>query len=253
MPAETVLGLVRIMQANPTLAILQTLVVGLLSVSAFARVSQFGMRLGMRSYTLGAAWRQGDCGPYWGHNAILRLGPFVAHSRMPPLPQRGPLGGHVLSHDQVEAAMMRRAGYEVRVLPAEGISWEENPPTLMEYIRRDLRWCQGNMQYWRLLSLSGLKPVSRFQLAIAILMCLGSPAWTAMVAIGALSVAFADTAGGLALSIPFAAATAAPWAEALLARFGVGRIPEESGPPTVLTPLRLPAMEVSAPAVRRRV
>jgi membrane glycosyltransferase len=389
MPAETVLRLVRIMQANPTLGILQTLVIGLPSVSAFARVFQFGMRLGMRSYTLGAAWWQGDCGPYWGHNAILRLKPFVAYCRMLALPQRGPLGGHVLSHDQVEAAMMRRAGYEVRVLPAEGFSWEENPPTLMEYIRRDLRWCQGNMQYWRLLSLPGLKPVSRFQLVFAILMYLGSPAWMAMVAIGVVSVALADAnvasapyrtpgagaalfsimllmifapklassvdvlarrsarrsyggtaqfvlnvageilfsfllsplmafthtvflfrlfllrrggawnsqmreshavpwrlawtnlwphtlagfavigvvamtrpsdigyalmaAGGLALSVPFAVATAAPLVGTLLARFGVGRIPEEIEPPTVLLPLRLSAIEASDPEARKRL
>ena len=157
MPAETVLRLVRIAQANPSLGILQTLVVGLPSVSVFARVFQFGMRLGMRSYTLGATWWQGDCGPYWGHNAIIRLAPFIAHCRMPVLPGNGPLSGHVLSHDQVEAALMRRAGYEVRVLPVDGVSWEENPPTLMEFSRRDLRWCQGNMQYWQLLTLPGLE------------------------------------------------------------------------------------------------
>jgi membrane glycosyltransferase len=195
MPAEAVLRLVRIMQAHPTLGILQTLVIGLPSPSAFARLFQFGMRLGMRSYTLGAAWWQGDCGPYWGHNAILRLEPFAAHCRLPLLPGSGPLDGHILSHDQVEAALMRRAGYEVRVLPLEGMSWEENPPTLMEYIRRDLRWCQGNMQYWRLLGLPGLKPISRLQLAFAILMYLGSPAWMALVAIGAVEIVLADIAG----------------------------------------------------------
>ena len=185
--AEAVLRLVRVMQANPTLGILQTLVIGLPSASAFARLFQFGMRLGMRSYTLGGAWWQGDCGPYWGHNAILRLAPFIAHCRLPQLPRRGPLGGPVLSHDQVEAVLMRRAGYEVRVLPVEGLSFEENPPTLLEFVRRDLRWCQGNMQYWRLLGLPGLKPVSRVQLAFAILMYLGSPAWMAMVALGAVA------------------------------------------------------------------
>ncbi|MGD0719697.1 MAG: glucans biosynthesis glucosyltransferase MdoH [Roseiarcus sp.] len=387
MPAETILRLVRIMQANPTLGILQTLVVGLPTVSAFARLFQFGMRLGMRSHTLGSAWWQGDCGPYWGHNAILRLEPFVAHCRLPALTGGGPLGGHILSHDQVEAALMRRAGYEVRVLPVEGVSWEENPPTLVEYIRRDLRWCQGNMQYWRLLGLPGLKPVSRFQLLFAILMYLGSPAWMALVAIGALAIAFADAAGaaaqtrpgagsalfaivlsmifapklassldvlmrrsarrsyggaaqfilnvagetlfslllspvmalthtvflfrlfvlrrggvwnrqmreshavpwrlawaslwphtlagiaviglaataaagdigyallaagGLALSVPFAVATAAPVLGALLARFGVGRIPEETEPPKVLLSLRLPAIEAGAPGAWRR-
>jgi membrane glycosyltransferase len=195
MPTHAVLRLIRIAQANPTLGILQTLIVGLPSVSVFARVFQFGMRLGMRSYTLGATWWQGDCGPYWGHNAIIRLAPFIAHCRMPVLPGSGPLSGHILSHDQVEAVLMRRAGYEVRVLPVEGLSWEENPPTLMEFSRRDLRWCQGNMQYWQLLSMPGLKPVSRFQLLFAIQMYLASPAWMAMTAIGMAVLAFSETQG----------------------------------------------------------
>ena len=178
MPADAVLRLLRIAQANPTLGILQTLIVGMPSVSVFARVFQFGMRLGMRSYTLGATWWQGDCGPYWGHNAVIRLAPFIAHCRMPVLPGNGPLSGHLLSHDQVEAVLMRRAGYEVRVLPIEGLSWEENPPTLMEFSRRDLRWCQGNMQYWQLLRMPGLKPISRFQLLFAIWMYLSSVSYT---------------------------------------------------------------------------
>ena len=124
--AESILRMVRIMQIEPKLGILQSLVVGMPSTSAFARVFQFGMRLGMRSYTLGSAWWQGDCGPYWGHNAVIRLAPFIAHCHIPPRPD----GTHILSHDQIEAVLMRRAGYEVRVLPEEGASWEENPPTL---------------------------------------------------------------------------------------------------------------------------
>ena len=86
------------------------------------------------------------------------------------LPGKPPLGGHVLSHDQVEATLMRRAGYEVRVLPDERGSWEENPPTMLEFAQRDVRWCQGNMQYIKLLDLPGLYPMSRFQLVWAILM-----------------------------------------------------------------------------------
>jgi membrane glycosyltransferase len=89
----------------------------------------------------------------------------------------------VLSHDQVEAALMRKAGYEVRVLPDERGSYEENPPTLFDFSARDLRWCQGNMQYWRLLDLPDLLPMSRFQLAWAILMFLGVPATTLMIAL----------------------------------------------------------------------
>jgi membrane glycosyltransferase len=183
--ADSILRMVRIMQIDAKLGILQSLVVGLPSTSAFARIFQFGMRLGMRSYTLGSAWWQGDCGPYWGHNAILRLAPFIAHCHIPPRPD----GTHILSHDQIEAVLMRRAGYDVRVLPEEGASWEENPPTLLEFIRRDLRWAQGNMQYWPYLVMPGLKPVSRYQIAFAMLMFLGSPAWIGLLVLGSLAVA----------------------------------------------------------------
>jgi len=193
MTADAVLRLVRIMQADPSLGILQGLIVGLPSTSAFARVFQFGMRLGMRSYTIGSAWWQGDCGPYWGHNAVLRLKPFIAHCALPVLSRDGTEDRHILSHDQIEAVLMRSAGYDVRVLPQEDLGWEENPPTLLEFIRRDLRWCQGNMQYWRFLSLPGLKPVSRYQLVLAILMFIGSPAWIGLLVLGTLAIAFSDT------------------------------------------------------------
>jgi membrane glycosyltransferase len=193
MTAEAVLRLVRIMQADPKLGILQGLIVGLPSTSAFARVFQFGMRLGMRSYTIGSAWWQGDCGPYWGHNAILRLEPFIAHCSLPILSGNGTEERHILSHDQIEAVLMRRVGYDVRVLPQEDLGWEENPPTLLEFVRRDLRWCQGNMQYWRFLRLPGLKPVSRYQLVLAILMFIGSPAWIGLLVLGTIAAARADT------------------------------------------------------------
>jgi membrane glycosyltransferase len=186
MSGEAILRLARIMQAHPKLGILQSLVVGAPSKSAFARIFQFGMRHGMRAYTMGSAWWIGECGPFWGHNAMVRIAPFAAHCHLPVLPGPPPLGGHVLSHDQVEAVLMRKAGYEVRVLPVEKGSWEENPPTIFEFSARDLRWCQGNMQYLRLLNLDGLKVMSRFQLAWAILMFVGVPAMTLMIALAPL-------------------------------------------------------------------
>jgi membrane glycosyltransferase len=195
MSADAILRMVRIMQADPKLGILQGLIGGLPSTSAFARVFQFGMRLGMRSYTLGSAWWQGDCGPYWGHNAVLRLEPFMAHCALPVLSRNGTEDRHILSHDQIEAVLMRAAGFEVRVLPQDDLGWEENPPTLLEFIRRDLRWCEGNMQYWRFLWLPGLKPVSRYQLALAILMFISSPAWIGLLVLGTLAVAFSDRTG----------------------------------------------------------
>jgi membrane glycosyltransferase len=193
MTANAVLRLVRIMQVAPRLGILQSLVIGMPSMSAFARLFQFGMRLSMRSYTIGSAWWQGDCGPYWGHNAIVRLAPFMTHCHLPILSASALVSGHVLSHDQVEAVLMRRAGYEVRVLAEEGGSFEQSPPTLIEFIRRDLRWCQGNMQYWHFLVMQGLKPVSRYQLSFAILMFLGSPAWMGLLVLGTATVALAGS------------------------------------------------------------
>jgi membrane glycosyltransferase len=183
MSGAAILRLVRIMQAHPRLGILQSLVVGAPSKSAFARIFQFGMRHGMRAYTMGSAWWIGECGPFWGHNALVRIAPFMEHCHLPILPGGPPLGGHVLSHDQVEATLMRKAGYEVRVMPEENGSWEENPPTLFDFSTRDLRWCQGNMQYWKLIDFPGLLPMSRFQLAWAILMFVGVPAMTLMIAL----------------------------------------------------------------------
>ncbi|MCU4181035.1 glucans biosynthesis glucosyltransferase MdoH [Bosea sp. BH3] len=188
MAGDAIVKLVRMMQAHPKLGILQSLVVGMPSRSAFARIFQFGMRHGMRPYTMGSAWWSGDCGPFWGHNALVRIAPFRNFCHLPVLPGKGPLGGAVMSHDQIEAVLMRRAGYEVRVLPVEDGSWEENPPTMLDFARRDLRWCLGNLQYLKLLDLPDLKPMSRFQLIWAVLMFLGLPAWTLMIALAPLKV-----------------------------------------------------------------
>jgi membrane glycosyltransferase len=193
MSVDLVLKLVRMMQIDPRLGIMQSLVIGMPSSSAFARIFQFGMRLAMRSFTLGSAWWQGDCGPYWGHNAIVRIAPFVTHCHLPVVTEGALVKGHVLSHDQLEAVLMRRAGYEVRVLPEEGASFEQNPPTMVEFMRRDLRWCQGNMQYLSFLQLPNLRPVSRFQLMFAIIMFLRSPAWMALLWVGSVAVALAPT------------------------------------------------------------
>jgi membrane glycosyltransferase len=192
MSVELVLRLVRIMQSAPQIGILQTLVIGMPSASAFGRVFQFGMRLAMRSYTIGSTWWQGDCGPYWGHNAILRIAPFMACCQLPVLESGALVKGHVLSHDQIEAVLMRKAGYEVRILPEEGSSFEQNPPTLLEFVRRDLRWCQGNMQYWHFLAAPGLAAISRYQLGLALLMFISSPAWIALLLVGTGAAALSE-------------------------------------------------------------
>jgi len=188
MSARAILRLVRAMQANPRIGILQGLVVGTPSKSFFTRTFQFGMRHGMRAYTVGSAWWQGDSGPFWGHNALVRFDAFRRHCKLPVIKGDGPLSGYILSHDQVEAVLMRAAGYEVRVLVAEDESWEENPPSLPDFIRREIRWCQGNMQYWQLLTMPGLPLLGRVQLALAILMYVSPVAWMIFIFLGLAQV-----------------------------------------------------------------
>ena len=163
MRGPTILAMMRVAAKYPQIGILQSLVVGAPSASAFARIFQFGMRHGMRSYTLGSAYWTADCGPFWGHNALVRIRPFLDHCALPVLPGKPPFGGPILSHDQLEAALMRRAGFEARIVPIESGSAEGNPPTLAEFSHRDMRWCQGNLQYGRPLLVArplAVEPVS---------------------------------------------------------------------------------------------
>jgi membrane glycosyltransferase len=198
MSGAAIRRLVRVMEANPRLGILQTLITALPTRSAFARLFQFGMRHGMRSYATGAAWWQGPHGPYWGHNALINLPAFRAHGRLPHLDGTPPWGGQLLSHDLVEAVQLQRAGYETRVLPDEFGSHELNPPCLPEFVRRSLRWCQGNLQYVRLVGRPGWHPMGRLQLALAILMYLSGPAWLLFMTLGFVQGAFGLDGGEIA-------------------------------------------------------
>jgi membrane glycosyltransferase len=191
MSGSTILRMLRIMQANPRLGIVQTFAVGLPSSSLFARVFQFGHRLAMRCFVVGAAWWQGDCCHFWGHNCAIRVAPFADSCRLPILSGPAPFGGHILCHDQVEGALMRRAGYEVRFLTEESGSWEGNPPTLPDFIKRNDRWCLGNLQNLRLLLLPRFETASRFHLAYMAQKFFGSATVAAFAALAAMAAAAA--------------------------------------------------------------
>ena len=210
MSASAVLRLVGAIQADATLAIVQHLTVGLPASSAFPRLFQFGMRAGMRTWAAGQAWWQGDDGPYWGHNAVVRIMPFRAHCRLPLLPD----GRHIMSHDQVEAVVLRAAGWGVRVLLSEDGSLESNPPALPEFLRRELRWLAGNLQYHHLLGLPGLRPMGRWQLLQAILLFAGAPLYLLFLVAAAIAAATDTTSPFPAM--PALALTAA-WLGALYA------------------------------------
>ena len=208
MTAPAVLRLVRIMQADPTMGIVQHLTVGKPAAAAFPRLFQFGMRAGMRVWATGQALWQGDEGPYWGHNAILRAHAFRTHCKLEPLPDGSP----ILSHDQVEAARIRAAGWRVCVWAGEEGSQEANPPALPEFLHRDSRWLAGNLQYRHLLRLPGLRPMGRWQLIQAIMMFLGAPLYVAILLLAAL---LAATGSAPETPRPALAALALAWTLAL--------------------------------------
>jgi membrane glycosyltransferase len=187
MTAPAVLRLVRTLQAEPHLAIVQHLTVGLPAEAAFPRLFQFGMRAGMRSWARATAWWQGDEACYWGHNAALRIAPFRRHARLAPLPD----GTTILSHDQIEAAQLAGAGWGVRLLSEEDGSFEANPPALPEFMRREQRWLAGNFQYLPLLRHPGLRAMGRWQLVQAILLFASTPFYLVFL-IGAALASAAD-------------------------------------------------------------
>lgn len=177
MSGETLVNMVRIMQNNPQVALLQVPPAPIGKESLFARILQFASSVYGPIFTAGLNfWQLGE-GNYWGHNAIFNTQAFLAHCGLPHLPGREPFGGEIFSHDFVEAAMLRRAGWQVWLAYDMGGSYEELPPTLIDYAKRDRRWCQGNLQHSKLVLAKGWHPINRLHLAMGIMSYLASPLW----------------------------------------------------------------------------
>ena len=177
MTGETLVEMVRRMEADRRLALLQVPPVPVNRHSLFARMLQFAGSLYGRMFAAGLAFWQQDTANFWGHNAIIRVRPFADHCGLPKLSGKEPFGGDILSHDFVEAALLARAGWKVRLADDLGGSYEEIPPTLIDYAKRDRRWCQGNLQHARLILAGGFKPLSRIHFAMGVMSYLASPLW----------------------------------------------------------------------------
>ncbi|MDL2316700.1 glucans biosynthesis glucosyltransferase MdoH, partial [Desulfovibrio sp. OttesenSCG-928-A18] len=161
MAGETLCRMVQAMEAHPEIGILQTPPKAVRSRSLIARVQQFANHLYGPMFAAGFHfWQLGEA-QYWGHNAIIRVEPFMRHCQLPTLPGSSFMGGEILSHDFVESALMRRAGYGVWLAYELQGSWEENPPSLIDELIRDRRWCQGNLQHTRLIFTRGFFPTHR--------------------------------------------------------------------------------------------
>ena len=184
MSGECLVSMVRLMEANPNAGIIQTAPRACGHETAHARSQQFASRVSGRLFALGLAYWQLGESHYWGHNAILRIEPFMRHCALAPIPGRGGLAGEILSHDFVEAALMRRAGWEVWLAPDLEGSYEQQPPNLIEELQRDRRWCQGNLQNSRLIAEPGFKSVHRAMFATGAMSYLASPLWFGFVVLG---------------------------------------------------------------------
>jgi len=182
--ASTLLRLVQMMQADPGLGILQTAPQLICARTFFGRLQQFAACVYGPVISRGLAAWSGDGGNYWGHNAIIRMSAFAECCGLPELNGRAPFGGHVLSHDFVEAALMRRGGWKVRMATDCGGSWEEAPPSLIDVAVRDRRWAQGNLQHMKVIGAAGLSFTSRLHLGIGIMSYLSSPLWLLMLGVG---------------------------------------------------------------------
>lgn len=170
-------SMVRIMEKNPGVGILQTFPKQIGAETLLGRVMQFAQALYGPPFMAGLDYWQCGEANFWGHNAIIRLEPFIKNCALPALPGKEPFGGHILSHDFVEAALMRKAGYAVRLLNTNRGSYEEGPPTLVDMLKRDRRWCQGNMQHFWLLFAKGWHPMSRLNFFHGILSYASSLLW----------------------------------------------------------------------------
>lgn len=184
MAPSTLIALAATMESEPDIGILQTAPTLAGGRTLFARLQQFASRVYGPVIARGVAAWQGGEGNYWGHNAIIRTAAFASACGLPDLPGREPLGGPILSHDFVEAALMRRAGWRVEMAADLQGSWEESPPSLVESAARDRRWAQGNLQHIRVLAARGLTWPSRVHLLIGIMSYLVSPLWLLLILFG---------------------------------------------------------------------
>lgn len=186
MSGRTLVDMVRLMEENPRAGIVQSLPTARAQDTLHSQLQQFATRVTGRLFSLGMAfWQLGES-HYWGHNAIIRVEAFMKHCALAPIPGRGGLAGEILSHDFVEAALMRRAGYEVWLAPQLDGSWEQYPPNLLAELQRDRRWCQGNLQNARLVAEPGWRPAHRAMFVTGALSYAIAPLWIGFVVLGTL-------------------------------------------------------------------
>lgn len=229
------LELIRRMEANPRTALIQTLPIIVGSRTISSRSQQLSLRVHGGLFGAGMTWWSGGAGNFWGHNAIIRMAPFARHASLPELPGKAPLGGPILSHDFVEAALLRRAGWRVEIAGDIEGSYEEAPPTLVDLAARDRRWAQGNIQQIQVFFAKGFDWISRVHIGAGIAGYLSGPLWLGLIIAGVFIAGWAkffetetgaahDPSAGLRLLLTTAIVLTSPKWLALIA-WMAGKLP----------------------------
>jgi membrane glycosyltransferase len=188
MSGSALVSLAQLMQVHPQVGIIQTVTLLAGRETLFARLLQFVVRLNGPMFSSGLAfWQLGESN-YWGHNAIVRLRAFASHCSLPRLSGAPPFGGEILSHDIVESAFIRRAGYKVWLVPDIEGSWEEVPSNVVDFAARDRRWSQGNLQHFGVIPMRGLHWLSRLHMLTGILAYATSLLWLLVLVLSSILV-----------------------------------------------------------------
>lgn len=216
MDGPTVQRLADELDADPKLALVQTWVRPVRGTTPFGRMQQFATSVYGQASAEGVRLLMGDSATYWGHNAMIRMAAFAECCGLAALPGKAPLGGEILSHDFVEAAMLHRGGWSVKVVADRMGSFEEPPPSLLAHAARDRRWCQGNLQHLQLLVADGIGWTNRLHFFMGALAYLASPIWMLFLVAGAVGLlsrapGMAALSGVAPVSLP-PVVDANPWA-----------------------------------------
>jgi membrane glycosyltransferase len=186
MSGSALVRLTLAMEQNPAAGLIQTVPRLVGGTTVLQKLVQFACNTYGPSVASGLAVWHRDRGNYWGHNAVIRTVAFAGSAGLPTLPGGAPFGGHILSHDFVEAVLLQRAGWGVHMVPSVEGSWEGLPPALVEFVVRDRRWAQGNIQHLAIVTAAGLTPMGRVHLSMGAFSYIVSGIWAASLAVGAV-------------------------------------------------------------------
>ena len=177
MEGTTLVELVSLMELNPQAGLIQTAPIPTNQTTLFGRILQFSSSLYGPLISWGQSFGYSNSANYWGHNAIIRMSAFIETCGLPSLPGKPPFGGEILSHDFVEASFLKRAGWDLFLLPHLKGTYEMVPGDLLSYVKRERRWAQGSLQHLHLVVSKDIHFMNRIHFLMGAMGYLSSLLW----------------------------------------------------------------------------